>query len=94
MQLQTPDGQLAQIQVFKYDLPAFLAGQTPVQEPFIAVCPTTGQISERGASPETDIGLGIRIYNPAPEHAGNDDLMSIIRRICLRFASNLTSGKA
>ena len=63
MQLQTPDGQLAQIQVFKYDLPAFLAGQTPVQEPFIAVCPTTGQISERGASPETDIGLGIRIYN-------------------------------
>lgn len=93
MQLQTPDGKLAQIQVFKYDLPSFLAGQTPAQEPFIAVCPTTGQISEQGASPETDIGLGIRIYNPAPEHTGNDDLMSIIRKICLRFVSNPYIGK-
>ena len=64
-----------------------------MQEPFIAVCPTTGQISEQGASPETDIGLGIRVYNPAPEHTGNDDLMSIIRKICLRFASNPYIGK-
>ena len=52
MQLQTPDGKLAQIQVFKYDLPSFLAGQTPAQEPFIAVCPTTGRFPNREPRPK------------------------------------------
>lgn len=83
-----PTGKLEQIQVFKYDLPVQMAGATNRHEPFIAVCPVTGQIAEAGDLPETDVGLGIRIWNNAPEHTGNDDLMSIIRRIVLRFTSN------
>ena len=93
VKLKAPDGSLSQIQVFKYDLPVQIAGKPTHQEPFVAVCPTTGQISEQNASPETDIGLGIRIWNDAPEHVGNDELMSIIRKILLRFASNPYIGK-
>ncbi|MGN0706580.1 MAG: hypothetical protein ACI4JC_01090 [Faecalibacterium sp.] len=84
----TSGGGSSPIHIYKHAKPEKMSGAAEATEPYISVCLTSGEIRERDQPSTIAVGLGIFIYNASLDHAGYDDLMSIIRRIQLRFMSD------